>query len=133
MNDAAFEYLLQRRGPKARNYPGTWELSGGGMLLPGEDPLAGAMRRYQEEMGPLPRVSLTILHEETGVKPSGRRYTTFLAEVPRRFIPDPPDDDVVSGWRWVTVSEAQHAISLHRMTLHPAFEPEFEWAADQER
>ncbi len=44
-------YLLMRRSPEKKIYPGCWEATAGGSALAGEGPLEGARRELREETG----------------------------------------------------------------------------------
>ena len=118
-------YLLQKRGPHVRHHPGKWDLTAGGELHPGEDPIDGALREFREEMGEPP--ALVIIQAFTWLKtPAGwpsRRYTAFLADSDEMFDPAPPDAGVVAGWRWLTAREVMQT------DLHPAFAAEARYLA----
>lgn len=111
-------YLVQRRGQAARDHRGEWDHSAFGRLEPGEGPLDGALREYQEEMGEIPR-PLVIAREATWLPAPGGpsscdRVTLFLADVQEAFIPD-YDPDQVAEAAWVT------ALELAGLDLHPSF------------
>ncbi len=45
------EILLQRRAPNKDTHPNFWDISAGGHLQAGDDPLTGAAREVKEEIG----------------------------------------------------------------------------------
>lgn len=49
--NAAGEVLIQRRSLRKPNWPGYWCCSAGGAVQHGEDPLTGALRETEEELG----------------------------------------------------------------------------------
>lgn len=49
--DRAGRMLLQRRSMDKDRYPGMWDVSAGGFVRSGEEPLAAALREAEEELG----------------------------------------------------------------------------------
>lgn len=116
------------RGPRARSYRGTWDMSASGQLHPGEDPLEGAVREYKEEMGAMP-VPLVVLRTLTWVAPppgsKNSRFTAYLAETEEEYFPEPPDKGVVANWGWYTQTE------MVKLDLHPVFAQEIPYLIDR--
>lgn len=120
---AGDRYLVQQRGPGARSHQGCWEITAGGVLAAGEDPLDGALRKHYAEMGEPPELLVTA--SVSWLRPPGsphvsRRYTAFLAVASQEYEPVPPLAAVVSGWAWLTEREIRQ---LH--PVHPCFAVEF--------
>lgn len=110
-DDGTREYLLQKRGA-AVDEGGTWGIPGGA-LEEHEDPVAGAFREVNEEMGRVPDAEVVGTH--TYSPADDWSYTTIVAEVPKVFRPDTSNWEV-DQHRWFTVDEMRGA------NLHPAFE-----------
>lgn len=82
----------------------TWEFPGG-HLNPGEDPLAGAMREFEEEVGtPVPEGEV-VFGWRAGPEDN---YQGFVYEVAEQFAIDPAncDPDEVQNVLWATVEGA---------------------------
>lgn len=104
-------YFLHQRPDGDAGGGGTWVTPGGG-LHAGEDPLAGAYRETQEEIGTLPR----LRHHHAVVQDHGGwSYTTYIADVKKPFTPlmNGSTPDEVAGWGWFTKKEIR-ALRLSR-------------------
>jgi len=106
--DGEAYYLLARRS-RFVFHPGTWGLPGGA-LRRGEDPLTGALREAEEELGLVPGGWELV---RSHVFDPGRwTYTTFVLELPEPFEPH--------GLGWETTATiwttAEQALDLR---LHP--------------
>lgn len=49
--DSENKMLIQQRQPDKDRYPGCWDVSAGGFVSAGEDPLTAARRELKEELG----------------------------------------------------------------------------------
>ncbi|HVW30898.1 MAG TPA: NUDIX hydrolase [Acidimicrobiia bacterium] len=79
--DGGFEYFLARRSEFCHQ-GGTWAVPGGA-LNHGEEPLAGALREFAEEVGViLTGFTVAAVHEDDH---GGWSYTTVIVDVPERF------------------------------------------------
>jgi 8-oxo-dGTP diphosphatase len=108
--DGSFDYFLARRSEYCHQ-GGTWAVPGGA-LNQGEDPLAGALREFAEEVGvDLADFAVVALHEDDH---GGWSYWTVIVDVPARFTA------TVTNWEtaecaWI----AQHV--LDGLELLPPF------------
>lgn len=104
--------LLQRAADPLDPAAGTWEAPGG-CLEPGELPLDGAIREWQEETGwLLPASYIAALHAEPVYwNASNDVYMGYVLQIPvegeftlddfrGRINPDDPDADLVEELRW---------------------------------
>ena len=70
--------LMQKRSLLKESYPGCWDISSAGHLDEGEDPLQGAIRELEEELGisvPGSRLRpLGVLRSERITSPRGKRF-----------------------------------------------------------
>jgi 8-oxo-dGTP diphosphatase len=79
--DGSYDYFLARRSEHCHQ-GGTWAVPGGA-LNQGEDPLAGAVREFAEEVGvDLADFAVVTVHEDDH---GGWSYWTAIVEVPARF------------------------------------------------
>ena len=79
--DGTFDYFLARRSEYCHQ-GGTWAVPGGA-LNEGEEPLAGALREFAEEVGvDLADFSVATIHEDDH---GGWSYWTVIVDVPARF------------------------------------------------
>ncbi|HZQ78934.1 MAG TPA: NUDIX hydrolase [Acidimicrobiia bacterium] len=79
--DGTFDYFLARRSEYCHQ-GGTWAVPGGA-LNEREDPLAGALREFAEEVGvDLADFAVVTIHEDDH---GGWCYWTVIVDVPARF------------------------------------------------
>ena len=97
----ATSFFLARRSEWCHR-GGTWAIPGGA-LDADEEPIAGALREFAEEIGNLPEpYEVALVHQDDH---GGWSYWTIVVDVPARF-PTP----VIASWetdeaRWVTAAE----------------------------
>ena len=107
------ELFLQKRSMRKETQPGRWDSSVGGHLHPGEDPLAGALRESEEELG-LRNVPLLLSHAYVWRCPRESEYVrTYIARCNGPFRLDP--DEIDDGRFW-TASEIEAAIGKGVLT-----------------
>lgn len=109
-------YFVARRSMHCHQ-GGTWAVPGGA-LDHGESPLEGALREFQEEIGPLDasyRV-VSVYEDDHG----GWAYWTVVLEVDKRFPVPAALSWETSEARWVSSSE------LHDLELFGAFRTSLE-------
>ncbi|MDY7100538.1 MAG: NUDIX hydrolase [Actinomycetota bacterium] len=82
---------------------GTWAIPGGA-LNRGEEPLDGAMREFEEEIGRglVPDYEIAETHVDDH---GGWAYTTVVLDVPHRFDPPAELDWETAAVRWVREHE----------------------------
>ncbi len=100
--------VLHRRTDTKMIFPGAWDCWAGGVLGPGEDPLDGARRELEEELGvtgtdlePLPRFAYAG---------SGVRYHVFAYET-RWDGPLRPQPAEVAWVGWVTLGQLRERLA----------------------
>jgi 8-oxo-dGTP diphosphatase len=94
-------YFLARRSALCHR-GGTWAIPGGA-LDDGEEPLAGAMREFAEEIGELPGpFTVAQMHEDDH---GGWSYWTIVIDVPQRFPTPTTLSWETDDARWVPVHE----------------------------
>jgi 8-oxo-dGTP diphosphatase len=109
--DGEIAYFLARRSVHC-HMGGTWAVPGGA-LDDGEEPLAGALREFAEEIGHEPHgYEVVDAHEDDH---GGWSYWTLIVEVAERFEPAGPLNWETDEARWVPTSE------LHDLELLGAF------------
>lgn len=99
--DGTHWYLLARRSERC-HLGGTWAVPGGA-LDEGEPALAGAVREFVEEIGPLPEFEVSTTYVDDH---GGWTYTTHLVDVPHRFALPTQLSWETSEVRWVAAAEA---------------------------
>ena len=103
-------YFLARRSMHCHQ-GGTWALPGGA-LNSDEDPLAGALREFNEEVGPvMPAFQLSDVHEDDH---GGWSYWTVIVDVDQRFEPPALLSWETDDARWFPSGD------LHGVELFPA-------------
>ena len=81
---------------------GTWAVPGGA-LHQDEEPLAGALREFAEEVGhELDGFEVVSVHEDDH---GGWSYWTLVVEVPERFDPPPGHSWETAETRWVPAAQ----------------------------
>src|SRR5438105_1686939 len=81
--DGTVALFLARRSERTHR-GGTWAIPGGA-LNQDEEPLAGALREFVEEIGvPLDQFAIADVYEDDH---GGWSYTTIVIDVPERFAP----------------------------------------------
>jgi 8-oxo-dGTP pyrophosphatase MutT (NUDIX family) len=110
-DDGTVALFLARRSVHTHN-GGTWAIPGGA-LNHGEEPLAGALREFVEEIGvPLDQFAVADVYEDDH---GGWSYTTIVIDVPERFAPPDSFSWETAEARWVSAEE------LHQLELFDAF------------
>jgi 8-oxo-dGTP diphosphatase len=110
-DDGASWYFLARRSEHCHQ-GGTWAVPGGALHL-GEDPLAGGLREWVEEVGtPLDNFTVVSVHEDDH---GGWSYWTVVVEVASRFAPP-----ASANWETTEISWTRED-GLPDLNLHDAF------------
>ena len=114
--EGAHWYFLARRSVHTHQ-GGTWAVPGGA-LDRDETPLEGALREFNEEIGPLgPGYQVVGVHEDDH---GGWSYWTVILEVEERFpVPEALSWETAEA-RWV------HAAELRQLDLFGAFRASLE-------
>ena len=109
-------YLLAERGPYVQ-HPLTWAYPGGALRW-NETPVAGAVREFEEEFGPLPAYTVAEIVVDEPAGASGWFYATVVADVVDQFTPGPPLTGENTGRVcWATPAE------MAQLPLHPGVIP----------
>jgi isopentenyldiphosphate isomerase len=117
----AGELFLQRRSMRKDTQPGRWDTSVGGHLQPGEDPVAGALREAEEELG-LCGVPIEFSHAYVWRCPRESEYVrSYIAVSEGPFRLDPHEIDEGRFW-----TAAEIARTIGRDVFTPNFEHEWE-------
>lgn len=99
--DGTSWFFLARRSAMCHR-GGTWAIPGGA-LDDGEPPLAGALREFAEEIGPLPEpYTVSTVHQDDH---GGWSYWTILVDVPERFAVPRPCSWETDEARWIAGHE----------------------------
>jgi 8-oxo-dGTP diphosphatase len=107
----AWWYFLARRSEHCHQ-GGTWAVPGGALHW-GEEPLAGGLREWTEEVGvPLEDFAVVSVHEDDH---GGWSYWTVVVEVPSRFAPPASVNWETAEVGWVRED------GLAALDLHDAF------------
>ena len=100
--------MLQKRSPLAHE-GGTWSCAGGALDW-GEDPLEGALREAEEEVGAVPP-NHVVLGEYVFMPADDWTYTTAVVQVGRRFGESMNFETDAVGW--FTLDEVEE-LPLHK-------------------
>jgi 8-oxo-dGTP pyrophosphatase MutT (NUDIX family) len=116
------EWLIQKRSMKKATHPGTWSITGGGVLS-GEDTLAAALREAKEEVG----IDLdpSQMYLEARLKRARSFNDVWVARADFNINECTPDPEEVDELRWVTPEE------LIRMVFADgSFDPDYRAAIE---
>jgi isopentenyldiphosphate isomerase len=100
------ELLLQKRSMDKDVAPGKWDTSVGGHLNPGEDPLSGARRETEEELGITieePEFLYTYIHTNSYETELVYTYSSFYEGSPIRF--NAGEIDEIKFWSIEEINE----------------------------
>lgn len=114
-DDGEVAYFLARRSTRC-HMGGTWAVPGGA-LDQGEEPLAGALREFTEEIGhTIDRFELVDVHHDDH---GGWTYTTVILDVDERFDAPGPFNWETDEAVWVAAHELEHLelLDAFRATL----------------
>lgn len=120
------EILLQRRAPDKDTHPNFWDISVGGHLQAGDDPLTGAVREVKEEIGlDIPPSDLQFLCERhSSAQPhpgfiNNSFYSSYVVRTDKTIADMAKQESEVSELKFVPFSEFKTMIENSDPSLVP--------------
>lgn len=120
------EILLQRRAPDKDTHPNFWDISVGGHLQTGDDPLTGAVREVKEEIGlDIPPADFQHLCEHhSSVQPhpgfvNNSFYNSYIVHTKKTLADMTRQESEVSELKFVPFSEFKAMIENNDPSLVP--------------
>lgn len=120
------EVLLQRRAPNKDSFPNFWDISVGGHLQAGDEPLAAAVREVEEEIGlkvsPTDLEPLCEHHSSSQPRPgflNNSFYNSYIIRTDKNIADMTRQEAEVSELKFVPFLEFKAMIESNDSTLVP--------------
>lgn len=120
------EILLQRRALDKDTHPGFWDISVGGHLQTGDEPLSAAVREVREEIGlNIPPSDFQLIHEHhSSEQPhpgflNNSFYNLYLVRTSKTIADMTKQESEVSELKFVPLSEFKTMVENNDPSLVP--------------